>query len=135
MKESSKVVILRDNKILFIHRIKNDREYFVLPGGSIEDGETPEAAAIREVKEETNFDVELDHLLWKIQEPMKGDEKTGYYFLVKNFRGELTLGEPEIERRNEKNVYLFEWLTVDEIKKYLIYPEELKQKILDTFYN
>lgn len=33
------------------------------PGGAIELGETPEMAAIREVKEETGLDVEVDNLI------------------------------------------------------------------------
>ncbi|MFO0598160.1 MAG: NUDIX domain-containing protein [Myxococcaceae bacterium] len=34
-----------------------------LPGGSIDPGETPEQAAVREVKEETGLDVTVRHLV------------------------------------------------------------------------
>jgi ADP-ribose pyrophosphatase YjhB (NUDIX family) len=37
------------------HR-KNGIEYFCLPGGGVEDGETPEFAAVRELKEECLVD-------------------------------------------------------------------------------
>lgn len=135
MKEVSRIVILKDNKILFIHRIKNGIEYFVLPGGSIEREESPEEAAVREAKEETNFDIELDSLLWKIEErDIWGDLKLGYYFLVKSFKGELKLGGPEIERQSKSNVYLFEWLTEDKMKVCLIYPKSLKQRLVDRFF-
>jgi len=50
-------IILKDDKILLIHRKKNGEEYWVFPGGGVEDTETPEQGIIREVKEETGLDV------------------------------------------------------------------------------
>ncbi|HYV33731.1 MAG TPA: NUDIX hydrolase [Candidatus Limnocylindria bacterium] len=46
-----------------IAEIHNKLEF---PGGGIEHGETPEAAVIREVKEETGLDVEIVRLLPKV---------------------------------------------------------------------
>ena len=68
MKTASRVIILNQGKILLIHRLKSGQEYYVLPGGSIEKGETPQQAAIREIKEETNLDIYLERLVWKIKE-------------------------------------------------------------------
>ncbi|MFH1192222.1 MAG: NUDIX domain-containing protein [bacterium] len=47
----------KDKKFLFILHKKLNK--WVAPGGHIEDNENPEAAALREVKEETGLDVEL----------------------------------------------------------------------------
>lgn len=47
------IVIDEVNHILLMHRVNNGREYWVFPGGSIEVGETPEEAVLRELKEET----------------------------------------------------------------------------------
>ena len=52
--------IVYDNKILLIKRVKNPyKGLWSLPAGKVEFGEHPEETAIREVKEETNLDVEL----------------------------------------------------------------------------
>lgn len=46
-----------------------DSSKWGFPGGAIELGETPEAAAVREVKEETGLDVEVGALLGVFTEP------------------------------------------------------------------
>ena len=56
------IVIDDENKILFTVRNKNDDFCpggYCLPGGHIEDGETPREAAKRELQEETGIEVDL----------------------------------------------------------------------------
>lgn len=45
------------NKIVLVKR--RDIPVWVIPGGCIEEGESPEQAAIRETKEESGFDVKI----------------------------------------------------------------------------
>lgn len=55
---SSVFIINPENlNILLVHHKKHDK--WVQPGGHIEDGESIEAAAIREAKEETGLDIKL----------------------------------------------------------------------------
>jgi len=63
-------VVRRDGKILLIKR-KNDpfKGKWALPGGFVECGETTEGAIIREVKEETNVDIEVEGLLGVYSDP------------------------------------------------------------------
>ncbi len=65
-------IILKEAKILLIHRFFNGKEYYVFPGGGVESGETPEEAAIREMKEETSLDVKLDRKLWEVHNKFDG---------------------------------------------------------------
>jgi len=61
------VIITEDNDVVLIKRkYPPFKDYYALPGGFIEKGETPKKALIREVKEETNLDVKII-------------EKIGYY--------------------------------------------------------
>ncbi|MFC1753227.1 NUDIX domain-containing protein [Thermoproteota archaeon] len=133
MKKGARVVIVEDGKILFIHRIKYGKEYYVLPGGAIEEGESPEQAAVREIKEETSFDIELDKLLWQFEETVKEEVRLGYYFLCTEFKGNLELGGPELEIQSEDNKYIFEWIPISDIDKYFIYPAGLKERIKKAF--
>ena len=62
------VVFAMDGAVLLGHRA--DRELWTLPGGVVEHGETPWAAAVRETREETGIEVEPVRLAivdWKTQ--------------------------------------------------------------------
>ena len=67
-------VILKDDRILVLKQYNYNRqeEYWMLPGGGLEDGETEEEGIIREIKEETNLDVEIKGILF--DEPGNGKD-------------------------------------------------------------
>ena len=52
-------VIVKDDMILMERVLFDGRYFYTLPGGTIEEGETPEEAVVREVKEECNLDVRV----------------------------------------------------------------------------
>jgi 8-oxo-dGTP pyrophosphatase MutT (NUDIX family) len=56
MRNRSVAFVVRDGKILVEKMCFRERSFYALPGGGIEPGETPEQAAIRELKEECGLD-------------------------------------------------------------------------------
>jgi 8-oxo-dGTP diphosphatase len=61
---TSAVLVVQDGKFLLAERNKeNYYGYWVIPGGGVKFGETIQEAALREIKEETNLDVELIKLI------------------------------------------------------------------------
>ena len=66
MNQRVAAVIIKERKILLMHRIKDGREYFVFPGGGVEENESLESALVREIKEEFNIDIKIEKLLFQI---------------------------------------------------------------------
>ena len=57
------IVVDPDDRILLAHWNEGRRAAWTLPGGGLEDGEEPEKAVRREVREETGFRVVVQELL------------------------------------------------------------------------
>lgn len=64
------VILMRGDEVVLVRR-KHPPEGWALPGGFVEVGETVEAAAVREAKEETGLDVTLDALLHVYSDPRR----------------------------------------------------------------
>ena len=86
-------VILEDGTVLLIlvKNLKGD-QVWTFPKGHLEPGETPEAAALREVSEETGWDCEITSPLYKAEYSfMRGEmlvDKEVHWFLVKRVGGD-----------------------------------------------
>jgi 8-oxo-dGTP diphosphatase len=105
-------LILRDGRVLVVHRPAHGDWSF--PKGKLEEGETWETAALREVEEETGLRCRLgDELASAHYEVAEGPKEVRYYRLTCD-------GEPQA--RNE--VDEVRWVTLAEARVLLTYPHD-----------
>lgn len=80
MRNRSMVIITNEDRILMEKVFYDNRFFFTLPGGGIEEGETPEEAALRELEEECNVKGEIIRNLTRIRH---SDGSTEYVYECK----------------------------------------------------
>jgi 8-oxo-dGTP diphosphatase len=85
------VVLLTASGVAAIERVRDGMTYYTLPGGGVEDGETPQEAAVRETHEELGLIVRVDGLVAVIN--FRGS--TQYYYRAEVLGGEFGTGTGE----------------------------------------
>lgn len=128
----ARAIIVNADKILLIQRELAGDIYYVLPGGSIEPGETPEATVMREVKEETSLQVALKD---KIEILVDKDGTTHHLFVCEYISGEPSLAadSPELTKETGGHVYTPMWIEVQKIKDIPMWPAEVKPFLIKYF--
>lgn len=124
IRKAVRCYLIKDNKVVVTKYKKGNKksEYYDIPGGKIEEGETPEQTAIREMKEETGVKVEkLKH---------KGNmiiEYPNRIFDFDVFVSNESEGEPQEFEENTS-----EWMEINE----LLQKEKILSNImiLDRFF-
>ena len=97
MKQVAVGIILKDGLVLACQR-RGDASYplkWEFPGGKLEEGETPEAAVVRELHEELGIDAVVESEFfrqeWTYEEAAAGPQGDGafrvFYLLIRNFMG------------------------------------------------
>lgn len=101
--------IIKDNKVFAAQRGDKGETRFKweFPGGKIEQGETPEQALARELKEELKIEVKVHELITKII-----DEYPTQILHIDTYRCELISGEPILTEHINK-----QWSNKEELDK------------------
>ena len=105
---------------------RQGRLLWSLPKGHIEEGETAEQAALREVREETGIDGEILGELGTIDFWFVADgrriHKTVRHYLMRRVSGELSDADIEVDE--------VAWVPLPDIRSQLAYPDE--RGLVDT---
>lgn len=126
------VLIRRGDSILLVKR-RNEpgRGLWSIPGGVLELGETLEAAAKREAKEETGVEIAVDSLL-DVYNLIKNDEagRIRYHYVLINYLAHYVEGELELNDESSD----IKWVKLDELNRYQATKtlSRLLKKLADT---
>jgi 8-oxo-dGTP diphosphatase len=125
------IVITNDRKVILIHRIRNDREYWVTPGGGLEGDETYVEAVKRELKEEVGIDVDVHDVAFDISSKIDGIKSIQKFFWCTYASGKIGSGTgSEIQRSTPSDLHEVVLVDYAHAKKMNIVPREVKKMIL-----
>ncbi len=108
-------VIKKENKIFCTQRGYGDfKGYWEFPGGKIEDGETPQEALVREIKEELDVDISVGKMIKTIEYDYPEFHLSMDCFWCELVSGEIELKEHEDAKWLDKNnIDSVDWLPAD----------------------
>lgn len=113
------VVINKDKELLIL---KKKNGYYCLPKGRVEEGESWETTALREVKEETNIDARIIQYIDTVYYKMTVGKGKSCPKSVKWYLMEATSFDAKPQKK-EGFVYT-EFIPMDQAKKLLAYENE-----------
>lgn len=117
---SVSALIFHEGKVLLAHR--RDIDWWNLPGGGLEEGETVDEALRREVLEETGLEVEVEQLVGVYSKPLKQE-------VVLAFRCQVLNGNPhETEEARECRYFAPDALPPNTLPKH-------RQRVEDALLN
>ena len=108
-------VIRKDNKNFATQRGYGEfKDGWEFPGGKIEEGETPEQALTREIKEELNTEIQVGKLIDTIEYDYPKFHLSMDCFWCEIMQGGLELKEHEAARwLSKEELYSVDWLPAD----------------------
>ena len=118
MRNRSVVFVIRNKKILvekLNYPSEGKADFYSIPGGGIEEGETPEQAAIRELKEECGLDGTIVRKLTELY----NNDRTEHVFEVKvpDDQEPITGYDPEEAENEDPPLKEVLWMALDEISE------------------
>lgn len=136
MSQAVRAIVIRDDKLLVMHRNKFGHEYYTLVGGGVDIGETLEQSLMREISEETSIQVDNPRLVF-IQ------TSDGFYEQQNVFLCNYVAGEPNLSPESEEakinklgqNLYTPMWLPLQALPAVPFMSTKLQAALLDALNN
>ena len=135
MRVRAGIVLIQNDKVALIERHRAGLEYYVFPGGGVDEGETPEHAAVREAMEELGVEVAIKQKIAQIQ---LGHKSRQIYFLVEQTGGKFGTGAGEEYTDAdpddpEEGIYIPIWMPITELPlRQNIHPVEVARLVIKS---
>jgi 8-oxo-dGTP pyrophosphatase MutT (NUDIX family) len=132
------IILIQESKVALIERHRAGLDYFVFPGGGVDEGESPEQAAIWEAMEELGIEVAIKQ---KVVEIQLGPKSRQIYYLVEQTGGEFGSGAGEEytdadPESSEEGIYIPIWMPIDELVFHQdIYPAAAVDLVLKSVHH
>ncbi len=125
---AARVFIMQDDKVLLVKEASDD--WWAIPGGGVDHGETIESTVIREVEEELGVpgdeivsDFQVIH--YTIGAVVNAVPRMNLFFKA---------SVPEESLKNTEHVSKWQWFSKDEFLKQELHPSYDKQMLVDVIF-
>jgi 8-oxo-dGTP pyrophosphatase MutT (NUDIX family) len=122
------IIDVQNEAVMVIKRHFRGRDYASLPGGKMYVDETPEAACVREILEETGLTVTLKEKILV----MVNLDRQEHYFLIDQYSGTVAMMDgPEIAKQTADNTYEPLWIPIAKMDAYNLLPLRIRRVCLE----
>ena len=141
IRNSAKAIIISEDKVLLTKNQDDEGYFYLFPGGGQEKGETIHDALIRECIEEVGKEVEIGELLHVREYIGKNHEHSSFdfdihqveYYFICNLVSKMN--NYKVPTNPDTYQVGIEWIKVDDLLQYRIYPRELRKYIIQHLNN
>ena len=129
----SAIILDPTQKMVLIHTIKGREDFWLLPGGRMEMGESTEDGISRELYEELGFKTTKKRLVIISENFFEFNQQNyhelGFSYLIKLPKNSPLLKKQGIFAGIEGDKYLFKWHSIDKLKELDFRPDFLIKEI------
>lgn len=129
-------ILIHQNQLLVMTDERSP--YYYLPGGRVGMNEISTQAIEREIKEELEIDVDVNQLLWIVENLFIEEQshtkfhEIGLYYLLQLKNHELLKrGQEFIMNERGYKKLTFKWIPLEQVKDLKLYPLFVKGKIMN----
>ncbi|UWE04527.1 NUDIX hydrolase [Laceyella sacchari] len=128
MKDRGSVILISGNRVALIKRVRDGMTFYVIPGGGIKEGESPEDATIREAYEELGITIAIKERVAIIE--FNGGLQ--YYFLGEITGGTFGTGQGKEFTQPDRKRGTFEpvWMEIEDLADHDVRPREIADLLL-----
>ncbi len=115
-RDRSQAIVVRGDRILMVKHRMDGREFYCLPGGGVDEGETPAEAALRELKEEACV---IGQVVQPINERLKPDKESrvfSFWVSIPESAVAAPGTDPEVEE-GAQTIVGAEWMRLSEMSQ------------------
>ena len=135
MKKRVRAIIVKDGLLLLIHRTKVDKEYWVFPGGGLEDSDvSPQSGLKRECLEELGVEVEVGEFFMERPSDSPVIDQIEFFYFCHIVNGEVGTGNgPEFTRNpKQSGTYEIQWIPVPNLAQKNVYPTDVRDQVTNS---
>ena len=140
----SALIINKKQEFLLVNLESFEPQFFAIPGGGLEGGESLEDAAYREIEEEVGINKKSLEFIGQCKEPLQFKFKTiklhrdgkEYEGSERYFFGFRFIGADDEIKLQELEVRACKWVQFNDLKDYLLFDnqlEETSEKLIELF--